>query len=192
MKIVILASGSGSLAQAVIAAKENGELAIEISSLISDRQCAALQRASDAGIAANLIDFKAYPNRELWSKALATSLAATDADLVVSLGFMRILPPFIVEEFKIINTHPALLPLFPGAHAVRDAIAAGASETGTTVHWVDAGVDTGQVIDQRRIAITPGEDESSLHERIKIEERRLIVETLARMAKQFNETGAIK
>jgi phosphoribosylglycinamide formyltransferase-1 len=92
---------------------------------------------------------------------------------------MRILSERITSRFKIINSHPALLPLYPGAHAVRDALAAGATETGTTIHWVDAGVDTGQVIAQERVEIHPGDTEESLHERIKIVERGLIVATIA-------------
>ena len=91
---------------------------------------------------------------------------------------MRILAPDYVNRFKVMNTHPALLPAFPGAHAVRDALAAGVAETGTSVHWVDAGVDTGPVITQRVVAIEPGDSEDSLHERIKIVERDLIVEAL--------------
>jgi phosphoribosylglycinamide formyltransferase-1 len=91
---------------------------------------------------------------------------------------MRILSAEFVERFKVINTHPALLPNFPGAHAVRDALAAGASKTGTTVHWVDAGVDTGEIIAQQVVEIAAGDTEASLHERIKIAERGLIVEVL--------------
>jgi phosphoribosylglycinamide formyltransferase-1 len=94
---------------------------------------------------------------------------------------MRILPEAITTRFRIINSHPALLPLFPGAHAVRDALAAGAKETGTTIHWVDAGVDTGEIIAQERVEILASDDESSLHERIKIIERGLIVATIRRL-----------
>jgi len=100
---------------------------------------------------------------------------------------MRILAPDFVTHFKVINTHPSLLPLFPGAHAVRDALAAGAEVTGTTVHWVDSGLDTGPVISQRSVSVEPGDDESTLHERIKIAERALIVETLA----EYGRTGTL-
>lgn len=92
---------------------------------------------------------------------------------------MRILSQRITERFRIINSHPALLPAFPGAHAVRDALATGATETGTTIHWVDAGVDTGPIIAQEKVAILQGDTEESLHERIKIVERGLIVATIA-------------
>ena len=101
---------------------------------------------------------------------------------------MRILPPEFVNEFSTINTHPALLPLYPGAHPVRDALAAGATVTGTTVHWVDEGIDTGRIINQISVAIKPGDTEESLHERIKIEERKLIVETLS----QYSHNGLNK
>ena len=100
---------------------------------------------------------------------------------------MRILSPRFVTTFSVINTHPSLLPLYPGAHAVRDALAAGATVTGTTVHWVDAGLDTGPVIAQRTVGIAQNEDETSLHERIKIAERALIVETLV----EYGRTGTL-
>jgi phosphoribosylglycinamide formyltransferase-1 len=99
---------------------------------------------------------------------------------------MRILPEAITSRFKIINSHPALLPLFPGAHAVRDALAAGAIETGTSIHWVDAGIDTGEVIAQEKIEILEGDTEESLHERIKIVERGLIVATIRRVLPTLN------
>jgi phosphoribosylglycinamide formyltransferase-1 len=121
------------------------------------------------------------PDRAEWDRELETLIAALKPDLVVSAGFMRILSERITSKFKIINSHPALLPLYPGAHAVRDALAAGATETGTTIHWVDAGVDTGKVITQERVEILPGDTEESLHERIKIVERGLIVATIAEL-----------
>jgi phosphoribosylglycinamide formyltransferase-1 len=120
-------------------------------------------------------------DRAEWNVELENLIAALRPTLVVSAGFMRILPEAITSRFKIINSHPALLPLFPGAHAVRDALAAGASETGTTIHWVDAGVDTGQVIAQEKVSISPEDTEESLHERIKIIERGLIVATIQKL-----------
>ena len=173
-KIVLLASGAGSLAKAVIEAKLNLEIAI----VISDRPAPVLEIAYQNGIPGKLINFSDYENRQKWGEALFDAVETVDPDLVVSVGFMRILPPRFVERFRTINTHPALLPDFPGAHAVRDALKAGATESGTTVHWVDAGIDTGKVINQVRVAVNPGDTEELLHERIKIEERKLIVETL--------------
>jgi len=129
------------------------------------------------------------PDRTEWDRELETLIAALKPDLVVSAGFMRILSHRITDKFKIINSHPALLPLFPGAHAVRDALAAGATETGTTIHWVDAGVDTGQVIAQERVEILLGDTEQSLHERIKIVERGLIVATIAELLPTLEKTN---
>jgi phosphoribosylglycinamide formyltransferase-1 len=120
-------------------------------------------------------------DRKAWDSDLIALLRMLKADLVVSAGFMRILSPECVAEFKIINSHPALLPSFPGAHAVRDALAEGVTQTGTTIHWVDSGIDTGQIIAQESVDIKPSDTEESLHERIKIVERRLYVETLRKL-----------
>lgn len=187
-RIVLLASGGGTLAQAVMLAVAKGTLNLEIIAVISDRKAPVLNLAREYGYATSLVEYSTFDNRDNWGRALAEEIAKLNPDLVVSLGFMRILPALFVEQFRIINTHPALLPLFPGAHAVRDALAAGVKETGSTVHWVDAGVDTGKVISQVSVAILSGDTEESLHERIKIEERKLIVETLTRYA----ETGEIQ
>jgi len=173
-RIVILASGSGTLTQAIIDANLNADIV----AIISDQKDAAvLNRAQKAHIETFTIPMMS--DRSEWDRELETLIAALKPDLVVSAGFMRILSERITTRFRIINSHPALLPLFPGAHAVRDALAAGATETGTTIHWVDAGVDTGEVIAQERVGILPGDTEESLHERIKIVERGLIVATIA-------------
>jgi phosphoribosylglycinamide formyltransferase-1 len=129
------------------------------------------------------------PDRTEWDRELETLIAALRPDLVVSAGFMRILSERTTKRFNIINSHPALLPLFPGAHAVRDALAAGATETGTSIHWVDGGVDTGEVIAQERVEIHPGDTEESLHERIKIVERGLIVATIAKLLPTLEKTN---
>ena len=187
-RINLLASGSGTLAQAVIDAVKSGALNLEIVRVISDRPAEVLKRAEKNGIKSTLIDYSKFSTREEWANEIEKVIDGDGVDLVVSLGFMRILPKNIVEKFPIINTHPALLPSFPGAHAVRDALAAGAQESGASVHWVDAGVDTGKVISQVRIAVEQGDTPDSLHERIKIQERSLIVETL----KEFVATGLEK
>jgi phosphoribosylglycinamide formyltransferase-1 len=175
-RIVILASGSGTLAQAIF----DAHLEADIVAVISDqRDAAVLDRAHKARIETFTIPM--LPDRAEWDRELETLIAALKPDLVVSAGFMRILSERITSKFRIINSHPALLPLFPGAHAVRDALATGATETGTTIHWVDAGVDTGEVIAQKRVEIHPGDTEESLHERIKIVERGLIVATIAKL-----------
>ena len=174
MKLLILASGTGTLAQALIDAK------FEIQAVVTDVPGApVLDRAGKAGIPTKVIPFR-KPRSE-WDAELINYVESISPDLVVSVGFMRILSAEFVNRFKVINSHPALLPKFPGAHAVRDALAAGAKETGCTVHWVDTGVDTGPVIAQVSVAIEPNDDEASLHERIKIAERKLIVETIRKL-----------
>ena len=176
MRIVLLASGSGSLAQAIIDSKAEGLLDVEILALISDRESLSLKRATDAGILAKYLPISS--DRSSWDTELFEYVLGLNPDLVVSVGFMRILSEKFVVRFPTINTHPALLPNFPGAHGVRDALAAGATKTGSSVHWVDAGVDTGEIIAQKEVLIRPEDNEASLHERIKIVERVLIVETL--------------
>jgi phosphoribosylglycinamide formyltransferase-1 len=178
-RILILASGSGTLAQAIFDADFSAEDG-EIVALICDKPGAqVLQRAEMRHIESYLIPM--MEDRTIWNIELENLIAALRPDLVVSAGFMRILPESITTRFKIINSHPALLPLFPGAHAVRDALAAGVTETGTTIHWVDAGVDTGEVISQEKVEILPEDTEESLHERIKIIERGLIVATIRKV-----------
>ena len=176
MRVVLLASGSGSLAQSIIDARDSDKLNIEILQLISDKQSQAIERASAAGISTTYLPM--VEDRSIWDTQLFETVEKLNPDLVVSVGFMRILAAPFVSKFRTINTHPALLPKFPGAHAVRDALNAGAQVTGSTVHWVDAGIDTGTVIAQKEVVVLPQDDESSLHERIKIVERELIVETL--------------
>ena len=175
-----MASGSGTIAQAIIDAQHSGELKAEIACVISDQSDAkVLERAEAAGITTKIIAM--VENRADWDQQIISTLTELQPDLVVSAGFMRILSAEFVSKFKIVNSHPALLPLFPGAHAVRDAIAAGATKTGTTIHWIDAGVDTGEIIAQEEVEITPNDTEESLHERIKIVERRLYVATLQKL-----------
>jgi phosphoribosylglycinamide formyltransferase-1 len=172
-KVVILASGSGTLARAIFAADKG----YEITALICDQPNAKVVGiANEFDIKVELLEL--IGDRAIWDQELLSLVKKYQPDLVVSAGFMRILAPQFVQTFKVINSHPALLPLFPGAHAVRDALAAGATQTGTTIHWVDEGVDTGEVIAQERLEITPNDTEESLHERIKIIERGLIVATI--------------
>jgi len=177
VRIVVLASGQGSLAQAIFDAVGSGQLDAQILEVISDQPHApVLERAKEAGISCFVHPMQ--KDRLQWDAQLIEHMDGLAPDLVISAGFMRILSPFFVSRFRMINTHPALLPAFPGAHPVRDAIAAGVAVTGATVHWVDAGVDTGEVIAQTSVEVLPGDDESTLHERIKIVERGLIVATL--------------
>ncbi|NLS10001.1 phosphoribosylglycinamide formyltransferase [Nesterenkonia sp. MY13] len=188
MRIVVLVSGSGSNLQAIIDAVTAGPLPVEIAAVGSDVPgCKGLQRAEGAGITTFAVPLQkcASPEeRSEWNRQLCAAVQEHAPDLLVTSGFMRILS----EEFltslgvPIINTHPALLPSFPGAHGVRDALRHGVKVTGCTVHQVDAGVDTGPIIAQAAVEITEDDTEDSLHERIKVQERRLLLETLERLA----------
>lgn len=158
---------------------------IQILSVGSDRPCHALKRAEEAGIPTFTVDYRpGETDRAQWNTQLAETLASYGPDLVVSAGFMRIIGEEVIQQFpqQIINTHPALLPAFPGAHAVEDAINYGVAVTGTTVHVVDAGVDTGPIIDQRAVRVQADDTVDSLHERIKQTERELLVDVLHAIA----------
>ena len=188
--LVVMASGDGSVAQAVFDAALNGELteSIKIQKVISDQPDAGvLKRAKKAGIPTVTLPIKNFANRAEWDQALIDEVAKSKPWLVVSAGFMRILSPEFVNKFWTINTHPALLPAFPGAHAVADAMAAGVEVTGATVHFVDEGVDTGQIIQQSSVEVHKGDTQTELHERIKIEERKILVQTIKELAKQIGE-----
>ena len=152
----------------------------------ADRECDGLTHAEEFDIPTFVVAPSAFSSRDEWGTALVAAIEPWAPDLVVSAGFMRILPASTVNALhpRLINMHPALLPLYPGAHAVRDALADGALVTGATIHVVDEGVDTGPVIRAREVAVLADDDESSLHERIKVEERQLIVETVADIARQ--------
>ncbi len=153
--------------------------------VIADRPCAGIEAANERGLTTAVIEPDNFGSRQEWSEALRDEVTRHGPDLIVSAGFMRILSPGFVDSFAdcLINIHPSLLPAFPGAHAVRDALAAGATETGTTVHFIDHEVDHGPVISQARVEIRPGDTEDSLHQRIKESEHRL----LPRMCKDFLE-----
>lgn len=178
IRVVVLASGTGSLLKALIEAQGDS---FEVVALVTDNpEAGAIGHAATAGVQVAVIAPSDYENRSAWDIALADCIDFFQPDLVVSAGFMRIIGEAGVNRFdgRLINTHPALLPSFPGAHAVRDALVAGVLETGSTVHFVDAGVDTGPVIVQKSVPVLPGDDEASLHERIKVVERDLLVEVV--------------
>ena len=188
--IVVMASGDGSVAQAVFDAQSKGVLAglIKIEKVISDQPDAGvLNRAKQAGIPAITLPMKNFANRSEWNRALIDEVDDSNPWLVVSAGFMRILSPDFVNKFQTINTHPALLPAFPGAHAVADAMAAGVEVTGATVHFVDEGVDTGQIIKQASVDVRRGETQTELHERIKIEERKILVQVIKELVDRDEE-----
>ncbi len=182
-RVLLLASGSGSVLQALLDSGVRGA----IIAVGSDRpQAGALQRAQSAGVETFVVDFDGFQERAEWSQALLATLERYQPTLIVLAGFMRILDPSLVQAFRgrIINTHPALLPSFPGAHAVRDALAAGVRVTGCTVHWVDEGVDTGPIIDQVAVRVLDDDDAATLHERVKAVERELLVSVVARLVAQ--------
>ena len=162
-RVVVLASGTGTLFTAL--ANQANHIGIQIVGLITDAEVPACDRAREFGIPVTVVPFLA--DRAKWDQNLATELS-------------RLVLRF--HQGKIINTHPALLPHFPGAHAVRDALAAGVSETGATIHFVDKGVDTGDVIAQAIVKVEPGDTQESLHERIKGVERELLVATVSDIA----------
>ncbi|MGV9316624.1 phosphoribosylglycinamide formyltransferase [Streptomyces sp. NPDC003691] len=187
-RVVVLVSGSGTNLQALldaIAADPDG-FGARIVAVGADRSgIAGLERAERAGLPTFVRRLKDYPTRDEWDRALAETTAAHEPDLVVSAGFMKIVGKEFLARFggRCVNTHPALLPSFPGAHGVRDALAYGAKVTGCTVHFVDDGVDTGPIIAQGAVAVRDEDDEAALHERIKEIERALLVEVVGRLAR---------
>lgn len=182
-RVAVLLSGTGSLAAALLAATDDPAYPAEVVAVGSDREAAGLQHARRRGVPTFVCALSDHPDRAAWDRALAGELALHEPDLVVSAGFMKLVGPAVLGAFggRLINTHPALLPAFPGAHAVRDALAAGATVTGATVHVVDEGLDTGPVLAQREVRVRPGDDEPTLHERIKEVERELLVQTVAEL-----------
>lgn len=185
LNVVVLISGGGSNLKALIDAAADPEYPARIVAVGADTEAPGLAHAEAAGVPTFVVRPQGHTNREAWGNALAEKIREFEPGLVVSAGLMRILPENFVREFSphLINTHPALLPLYPGAHAVRDALAAGATETGVTVHVIDEGVDTGPVLRQAAVTIEPGEGEDALHERIKLLERPLLVQTVADIAR---------
>ncbi|MEV7088927.1 phosphoribosylglycinamide formyltransferase [Streptomyces sp. NPDC093085] len=187
-RIVVLVSGSGTNLQALLDAigDDPEGFGARIVAVGADRGAiAGLERAERAGLPTFVHRVKEYATRDEWDAALAEATAAYRPDLVVSAGFMKILGKEFLARFggRCVNTHPALLPSFPGAHGVRDALAYGAKVTGCTVHFVDDGVDTGPIIAQGVVAVRDEDDEDALHERIKEVERRLLVEVVGTLAR---------
>jgi phosphoribosylglycinamide formyltransferase-1 len=186
VRVVVLISGTGTLLQALLDATQDADYPVRIVAVGSDRPgVAGLARAERASVPGFVVRVGDHPDRAAWDVALADAVAAYRPDLVVSAGFMKIVGPAFLDRFagRMINTHPALLPAFPGAHAVQDALAYGVKVTGCTVHLVDKGVDTGPILAQEPVVIETGEQADELHARIKAVERRLLVEVVARLAR---------
>ena len=183
-RVVVLVSGSGTNLQALLDAVPERLADVDIVAVGADRPgIAGIERAERAGIPTFVVRVQDFDDRSDWDAALATAIAEHRPDLVVSAGFMKLFGPAVLDAFPIVNTHPALLPSFPGAHAVRDALAYAVSVTGCTVHFVDAGVDTGPVIAQQAVTVARDDDEESLHERIKSVERDLLVDVVGRLCR---------
>ena len=176
--MVVLISGSGSNLQALVAATQQGRVPGYVAGVVADRPCPGLEWAASQNIPYLLVEPGRFPTRDEWSIELRNRVYEVQTDLVVSAGFMRILAPGFVDAFfgRLINLHPSLLPAFPGAHAVRDALAAGVRVTGSTVHLIDHLVDHGPILLQEPVYVDPADTEVSLHERIKQVEHRLLPE----------------
>ncbi len=185
LSVVVLISGSGSNLRALLEAAGDPRFPVRILAVGSDQAATGLEHAELFGIPTFLVSPSSFSNSSEWSAMLLNNIQFWNPDLVVLAGFMKILPPEFVAALSpnLINTHPSLLPKYPGAHAVRDALADGATVTGVTIHVVDEGVDTGPQIAQAEVAVLPDETEHELHERIKVVERELLIKTVADIAK---------
>ncbi|MEI3849561.1 MULTISPECIES: phosphoribosylglycinamide formyltransferase [unclassified Microbacterium] len=184
LTVAVLISGTGSNLRALLDAAAEPEFPARIVVVGGDREADGFAHAEDYGIPTFMVPFARFGTREEWGAELGAQLAVWKPDLVVLSGLMRLLPADLVDAWspRIINTHPAYLPEFPGAHGVRDALAAGVAQTGASVIIVDSGVDSGPILAQERVPVLPGDDEHALHERIKPVERRLLIDVVRRIA----------
>lgn len=186
-RVVVLVSGSGTNLQALIDAAADPGFGIEIVAVGADRaQITGLERAERAQIPTFVVAPSDHPDRTAWDVALADAVDAHQPDLVVLAGFMRLVGPAFLERFegRTVNTHPALSPAFPGMHGPRDALAYGVRITGATLFVVDAGVDTGVIVDQVAVRVEDDDTTETLHERIKTHERQMLVENVGKMARE--------
>lgn len=185
-RVVVLVSGVGTNLQALLDAAREPSYGASVVAVGADRDgIEALQRAEHAGIPTFALRVPDFPDRDSWDRAMADEVAKHEPDLVVSAGFMKLAGAAFLDRFggRYVNTHPALLPAFPGMHGARDALGHGVKVTGCTVFFVDSGVDTGPIIGQRAVDVLDDDDEASLHERIKAVERDLLVDVVGRMAR---------
>jgi len=190
-RLVVLVSGSGTNLQALLDAIDaDPDFPAEIVAVGADREdIAGLERAELSEISTFVVKVEDFVDRADWDAALTEFTSIFEPDLVISAGFMKILGARFLHAYTVVNTHPALLPSFPGAHAVRDALAYGVKVTGCTVHLVDAGIDTGPVIAQTAVDVLDGDDESTLHERIKVVERELLVDVVRSLSTSISTHG---
>lgn len=182
-RLVVLASGAGSLLSSLLAAAV-GDYPARVVAVGADRDCLATEIAATASLHTFTVRLSDYPTRDAWDAAITAATDAHSPDLIVSAGFMKILGPQYLSRYcgRILNTHPTLLPAFPGARGVAEALAYGVKITGCTVHLVDAGMDTGPILAQQSVAVLDGDTEETLHERIKVTERQLLVDVVAAIA----------
>lgn len=180
----MLISGGGSNLRALLEACRDAEYPAHVVAVGADRAADGLAHAEEFGIPSFTVPFSSFDSREEWGDELLAAVQQRQPDLVVLSGLMRLLPPRVVAALapRLINTHPAYLPEFPGAHGVRDALAAGAAQSGASVIVVDTGVDTGPILAQERVPVLPDDTEHSLHERIKPVERRLLIDVVRGIA----------
>jgi phosphoribosylglycinamide formyltransferase-1 len=184
---VVLVSGSGTNLAALLAACEDPGYGAAVVAVGADRDgIEGLTRAERAGVPTFVTQLGDFPDRTAWDAAIGDEVAAHEPDLIVSAGFMKLLGPGFLTRFggRLVNTHPSLLPSFPGMHGARDALAHGVRVTGCTLFVVDEGVDTGPIVAQRAVEVLDGDDEESLHERIKRAERAMLVDAVGRMSRE--------
>ena len=184
LSLVVLISGGGSNLRALLEASHDAEFPARVVAVGADRDAEGFEHAEAFGIPTFAAALSNFPDREAWGDALLEQIQVWSPDLVILSGFMKLLPPRVIEALSpnLINTHPAYLPEFPGAHGVRDALAAGVTETGASVIIVDNGVDSGPILAQERVPVTPDDTEHTLHERIKPVERELLIQTVLDIA----------
>ncbi|CAN5130131.1 phosphoribosylglycinamide formyltransferase [soil metagenome] len=184
LSLVVLISGTGSNLRALLEVAEDAEYPARVVAVGADRDAEGLAHAEEFGIPSFTVPRSSFPDRATWGSELLAQIRQWNPDLVVLSGFMTLLPPQLVAALSpnLINTHPAYLPEFPGAHAVRDAIQAGVTETGASIIVVADGVDDGPILVQRRVPVLPGDTEATLHERIKPVEREMLIQTVLDIA----------
>jgi len=184
LSLVVLISGGGSNLRALLEASEDAEFPARVVAIGADRDADGLGLGEEFGIPTFTVPFSSHADRDTWGDALLEQIQQWQPDLTVLSGFMRLLPPRVVGALSphLINTHPAYLPEFPGAHGVRDALAAGATQTGASIIVVDNGVDDGPIVSQERVPVLTGDTQDSLHDRIKLVERRLLVQAVLDIA----------